>query len=78
MNLLDTQKVFKMKDNVYILNIYDDYISQLDALLSETNLPLLYYGNPFDWLFMYCTATAQPLDTFQGILAEVLEEADAQ
>lgn len=59
-------------------DIYDDYISQLDALLSETNLPLLYYGNPFDWLFMYCTATAQPLDTFQGILAEVLEEADAQ
>lgn len=26
MDLLDTQKVFKMKDDVYILNIYDDYI----------------------------------------------------
>ena len=26
MDLLDTQKVFKIKDNVYILNIYDDYI----------------------------------------------------
>lgn len=26
MDLLDTQKVFKVKDNVYVLNIYDDYI----------------------------------------------------
>ena len=26
MDLLDTQKVFKIKDNVYVLNIYDDYI----------------------------------------------------
>lgn len=26
MDLLDTQKVFKMKDDVYVLNIYDDYI----------------------------------------------------
>ena len=26
MNLLDTQKVFKMKNDVYVLNIYDDYI----------------------------------------------------
>ena len=26
MDLLDTQKVFKRKDDVYVLNIYDDYI----------------------------------------------------
>lgn len=26
MDLLDTQKVFKMKNDVYVLNIYDDYI----------------------------------------------------
>lgn len=26
MDLLDTQKVFKIKDNVYVLNIYDNYI----------------------------------------------------
>ena len=26
MDLLDTQKVFKMKDDVYVLNIHDDYI----------------------------------------------------
>ena len=26
MDLLDTQKVFKIKDDVYVLNIYDDYI----------------------------------------------------
>ena len=26
MDLLDTQKVFKIKGDVYVLNIYDDYI----------------------------------------------------
>lgn len=26
MDLLNTQKVFKIKDDVYVLNIYDDYI----------------------------------------------------
>ena len=26
MDLLDTQKVFKIKDDVYVLNIYDKYI----------------------------------------------------
>lgn len=26
MDLLDSQKVFKIKDDVYVLNIYDDYI----------------------------------------------------
>lgn len=55
---------------------YDQYTCQLDALLVEANLPPLYYGNPYDWLFMYCTAAQQPLDLFQDILAEVLDASD--
>ena len=52
---------------------YDQYTAQLDVLLFEANLPPLYYGNPFDWLFMYCTAAQQSLDVFQNVLSEVLD-----
>lgn len=54
---------------------YDDYADQLNLLLNEAGFAPLYYGNPFDWLFLYCTyAEADSLDTFQGLLAHVLGE----
>lgn len=53
----------------------DDYISQLNDLLTDVGMPLLYAGNPFDWLFMYCTLyDSNPLDCFRGLLSEVLDE----
>ena len=55
---------------------YDEYTMQLDMLLQQANMPPLYYGNPYDWLFLYCTMSDQPLDTFQGILAQVLEDEE--
>lgn len=51
----------------------DDYAEQLNDLLTDANLPELYPGNPFDWLFCFCTMTDNPLDTFRAILAEVLD-----
>lgn len=50
----------------------DDYISQIDDLLINANLPQMYYGNPFDWLFLFCTMEEMPLDTFRSIMAEVI------
>lgn len=52
----------------------EDYIAELDMYLDEAGFSLMYYGNPYDWLFMYCTLQNNPLDTFRGILAEVLDE----
>lgn len=58
---------------------YDDYKEQLDALLSDCNFSNMYYGNPYDWMFLYCTlyesseeTGAQPLVTFREIIAEAL------
>lgn len=58
---------------------YDDYKEQLDALLSDCNYSNMCYGNPYDWLFLYCTLFesseeigAQPLVTFREIIAEAL------
>lgn len=51
----------------------EDYTAQLNALLNECGYSPLYYGNPFDWLFLYCTLSDNPLDAFRNILAESLE-----
>ena len=55
----------------------DDYMMQLDGLLQEAELPQLYYGNPYDWLFIYCTLGNEEessLDKFRSILAEVFTD----
>lgn len=54
----------------------DDYISQLNALLNDCGFSLIYYGNPYDWMFLYCTLSEMPLDTFRDILSEVLNEEE--
>lgn len=50
----------------------DDYVEQLNDLLTEANLPTIYPGNPMDWVFCFCTMADRPLDTFRSILSEVL------
>lgn len=60
-------------------NYIDDYIEDMNAYLDESGLPPMYYGNPYDWLFMYCSLFERPLDTFRGILAELFpDEEDSQ
>ena len=54
----------------------DDYVSEVNAVLHECGFSDLYVGNPFDWLFLYCTLEKNPLDTFRGILAEALGIGD--
>lgn len=52
----------------------EDYIPEMDAHLNESGFSPMYPGNPYDWLFLYCTLFDRPLDVFRGILAEVLPE----
>ena len=51
----------------------DVYIDELNVVLNESGLSLVYYGNPYDWLFLYCALANNPLDTFREILSEVLD-----
>ena len=51
----------------------DDYIAEMNAVLNECGFSELYMGNPFDWMFLYCTLEDNPLDTFRGLLAEALD-----
>lgn len=52
---------------------FDDYITQLDSLLFDCNYMGLYFGNPFDWLFLYCAQAQRPLDMLRDTLQEVFE-----
>ena len=53
---------------------YDDYIGELDHILFSCNFSKLYPGNPFDWLFLFCSQDDCPLAVFRGILSEVLPD----
>ena len=53
---------------------YDDYIEELDHILFSCNFSKLYPGNPFDWLFLFCSQDDCPLAMFRGILSEVLPD----
>lgn len=54
----------------------EDYTEQLNALLNECGFAPLYYGNPYDWMFLYCTLSDAPLDVFRGMVSEVLNEEE--
>ena len=51
---------------------FDDYYYELDDLLDKCNLPNLYFGNPFDWLFLFCSQDESPLYIFREILSKAL------
>ena len=51
---------------------YEEYVDDLNNILFEANLPPLYAGNPYDWLFMCCVIEEAPLDAFREILSKAL------
>ena len=54
----------------------DDYTEQLNALLNECGFSMLYCGNPYDWMFLYCTISEVPLDVFREIIYKALNEEE--
>lgn len=51
---------------------FDEYRDGLDDILYEAYLQKLYIGNPFDWLFMYCTISDDSLSLFRTLIGEGL------
>lgn len=64
---------YKMQKTKRLVDL-DDYIEGINVYLNESGFSLMYYGNPYDWMFLYCTLSDRPLDTFRGLLAAVLDE----
>ncbi|MBS5950881.1 MAG: hypothetical protein KIC47_11280 [Clostridium sp.] len=50
------------------------FVHETNDMLIEAGMNRLYPGNPFDWLFLYCSNTSYPLDTFREIISEILDD----
>ena len=59
---------------------YDGFSEGLNDILDECGFSPLYAGNPYDWLFLYCSACAiddySPLDRFRGLIAQENESGE--
>lgn len=49
----------------------DRCIDQINNFLSEAGYPLLYPGNPYDWLFLYSSIDEQPLCLFREFMQQL-------
>lgn len=59
-----------------IKQVLEDYQYEIDDLLSSASLPLLYVGNAYDWMFLYCTVLYKdscPIEEFRDIMARAFE-----
>lgn len=52
------------------------YVDGLNQTLDMCGFSELYYGNPYDWLFLYCTSLDYSLETFRAMLKIALEGKD--
>lgn len=48
----------------------EDFCLVINAKLCEANCSPLYYGNPYDWVYMFCAATDNPLYTFRRMIGK--------
>lgn len=55
---------------------YNSFVEELNGILFECGFSPLYIGNPYDWLFLYCSACAEPLDRYREFHSESDEDED--
>lgn len=49
----------------------------VDKMLMEAGYPELYYGNPYDWIFLYSSESDEPMTVFREFIRELyLEKED--
>lgn len=77
------------KDKIY-LNASDDETAlerhpdsarclyDIDSHLASAGYPILYAGNPYDWIFMWSLNSYDPLEAFRTYMNEVFMEASSQ
>ncbi len=68
--LLFSYKFWFEKEYNFADTDLEDYTAQLNSLLTDCGLQTLYYGNPFDWLFLFCSSNEDPLEQFRSIILE--------
>ena len=52
----------------------DDYLGEINNTLFDAGLPEMYLGNPYDWMFIYCTLRPYPIDAFRNMISDILSD----
>lgn len=50
---------------------FDDFCEEMAQLLEECGYEELYERNPYDWIFLWASATEQPLESFRGVMKAI-------
>ncbi len=50
---------------------FDDFCEEMAQLLEECGYEELYERNPYDWIFLWASATEQPLESFRGVMRAI-------
>ena len=61
----------------YRNNRFCDFVDNTNDLLQECGFVQMYWRNPYDWFFLFCAATTNPLETFRRF-SDPSEDPDEQ
>ena len=53
------------------------FIDNMNSRLLEVGYPELYPGNPYDWIFVYCSMSEEPLNVFREFIHEMYLEKES-
>lgn len=77
----------KISNNLYKLSLFDDdseeyhirfneyreaFLVEINDCLNDCGMCELYVANPYDFLFLTCMESDNPIDTLRGIVAEII------
>lgn len=67
------KKIIKKKDVFFCFDYHDGERchEHINKYLVDAGYPELYYGNPYDWIFLWSMRDEHPLDTFRMYMREV-------
>ena len=50
--------------------IFDEFVDEMNTVLSDCGYVQLYWRNPFDWMIGYCAISSNPLGTLRDLIEE--------
>lgn len=75
----DTQSVKELNMTAYRAKLADDerFIDDINRRLLEVGYLELYLGNPYDWIFVFCSRSEEPLSVFREFIHEMYLENES-
>lgn len=52
------------------VDLFDEFVDEVDTVLIECGFGQLYWRNPYDWMIGYCACAAAPIDELRNLISE--------